>query len=187
MRTLREGKGDWAWPVPTGSSAARAARARAIMRMFDVLPPWHLLWRRVSSLGSFCQNAWCVRTATAVSIFQLSNSQSKSAPVFIRARGFARIPFSLPFPQARGMARRKAHCPDFAGRPGGSVRAVAHHTDAPASPDAPFAVSSAFAYYGGRTMRDRSPPHRLLRRPLGDGAANPARKYRIPPHSDDAS
>ncbi len=44
--------------------------------------------------------------------------RASSAPVFMRARGFARLPISFSSPDARGMARRKAQCPDFAGRPG---------------------------------------------------------------------
>ena len=92
-------------------------------------------------------------------------------------------PSPFPSPDARGMARRQALCPDFAGRPGGSVRAalagLTHHTDASASADAPSRYLSAFAFLGGRTIRGLylAP---LLRRPLGGGITTPAREYRIP-------
>jgi hypothetical protein len=139
--------------------------------------PGHLLspnWVR------FRQNGWCpdtLRSRSFVgwakravhmrtsSLIQLSNSQSESAPVVCLGARVRPSSVSLSFPPPRGMARRKAHAPDFAGaarkdhssgRPGSAGSDAS--ADASASFDAPSRYLSAFAFLGDRTMRDLQCP-----------------------------
>src|SRR5262249_53272082 len=73
----------------------------------------------------------------------ISNSQTKSAPVFIRARGFARISFSFSVPQIEGDGAPRRR-PGYPGCPVGSGLIETHQSpDAPAPLGAPYAASSA--------------------------------------------
>src|SRR6266545_4533985 len=101
------------------------------------------------------------------------------APVFMRARGFARLPISFSSPDARGMARRKAQCPDFAGRPGDQPGSDASYGCARVSRRAMRGNRSAFAFTAAGRY-GASPRSVGSGWPLGDGVTTPARKYRIP-------
>src|SRR5262249_4335416 len=121
------------------------------------------------------------------------NSQSRSAPVVGWARGFARISVSFPSPESRGMARRKAHVPDFAG----TARITPGDPEAPGLTHQRMRPRLSTRHRGicplsrfsvtGRRGPISSPLRGLTRRPLGGGTTPPARKYRIPPHRCDVS
>src|SRR6266545_121725 len=100
-------------------------------------------------------------------------------PLSLCGRGGSPVFRSLFPPPMRGGWRAERRSVRISPDGPGISRAVTHHTDAPASPDAPFAASVRFRVSRWPATRGLTPAS-LLRRPLGGGVTTPARKYRIP-------
>src|SRR6266545_1176069 len=107
-------------------------------------------------------------------------------PLSLCGRGGSPVFRSLFPPPMRGGWRAERRSVRISPDGPGISRAVTHHTDAPASPDAPFAASVRFRVSRWPATRGLTPAS-LLRRPLGGEVTTPARKYRIPPHPCDVS
>ncbi len=78
-------------------------------------------------------------------------------PLSLCGRGGSPVFRSLFPPPMRGGWRAERRSVRISPDGPGITRAVTHHTDAPASPDAPCAVSIRFRVYGGRTIRGLTP------------------------------
>src|SRR6266508_5304507 len=112
--------------------------------------------------------------------YSMARNQSNTAPVFCRARGFARISFAVLPLRARGdgAPRRRPGCPGVAGlviRLCPDCSELPHPSpDATAPLGAPFAAFRRFAFYGSRTAgRPGSAPTRFV------SESRPGTRFRV--------